>query len=42
MLEDPRTNLDNQCFCVEEDPEDCPYGGVIHIKGCKGGAPIMM
>jgi hypothetical protein len=42
MLEDPRTNPDNRCFCMEDELEDCPKGGVIHIKGCKSGAPIMM
>lgn len=41
-LEDPRINTDNQCYCLDADPEDCPHAGLISLSGCRNGAPIMM
>jgi hypothetical protein len=37
MLEDPRINRDNMCFCNEENEEDCPYSGVLNVAKCRSG-----
>ncbi|ODM91070.1 Scavenger receptor class B member 1 [Orchesella cincta] len=42
VLEDPRTNRDNMCYCLTEKEEDCPRAGAMSLEGCRGGAPIMM
>jgi len=44
MLAAPSHNPDNACFCLEDDPMSprCGEGGIINIKSCKGGAPIVM
>jgi len=38
MLEDPRINGDNMCFCMKDSVNDCPYGGVLSVSTCRGGA----
>jgi hypothetical protein len=42
MLEDPRINEDNMCFCMKGSVQDCPTGGVMSVATCRGGAPISM
>lgn len=37
--EDPRTNRDNQCFCLDDKLEDCPHSGLLPLESCKK-API--
>ncbi|CAL8110768.1 unnamed protein product [Orchesella dallaii] len=42
VLEDPRTNPDNMCFCLTYKEEHCPRGGAMALTGCRDGAPIWM
>lgn len=41
MLEDPRTNVDNQCYCLEDELEDCIRGGALDLGTCRDGKFIL-
>jgi hypothetical protein len=40
MLEDPRTNVDNQCYCTSDEVEDCLHGGAMSLETCRDGGYI--
>jgi len=37
VLEDPRKNEDNRCYCPEENVDDCYLAGAISLAACKSG-----
>jgi hypothetical protein len=41
VLEDPRTNSDNRCFCNSLNVSDCLGAGVIDVSRCRQ-APIVL
>ncbi|ODN04768.1 Scavenger receptor class B member 1 [Orchesella cincta] len=45
LLEDPRTNKDNECFCTNrggQNFENCPKAGAYQIESCKKGTPLVV
>ncbi|CAL8145243.1 unnamed protein product [Orchesella dallaii] len=39
VFADPRNRPENQCFCLEDDIEKCPYAGVLPLESCMN-APV--
>lgn len=35
--EDPRINAKNECFCLEDHVEKCPYAGLLSLESCMKG-----